>query len=245
MQLNEDICDLQLRGLKIIQKKQGFRLSMDSVLLSDFAKGTPSDHLVDFGTGTGVLPLLMWGKGKCGTADAVEILPDMAELAERNMKMNGLDDRIRVRCCPAERFPELTETRGADSVICNPPYGHARSVCQGDELRTARQQTGDGIEGWIKAAYRVLKRKGRMFLVYPASGLLELMTMLQRNRLEPKRFRLVYSYSSSAAKLVLVEAVRDAKPLLHPMPPLILYEQPGVMTREVREIYQLGDTKHE
>lgn len=248
MQLNEseDLCDLQLKGLKLIQKRQGFRLSMDAVLLSDFAKGSPSDHVVDFGTGTGVLPLLLWGKKKCGTADAVEILPEMAELAARNARLNCLEDRIRIHCCSVEEFPERIETGDVDSVICNPPYGDANALCvsERENIRTARQQSGDGIGAWIGAAYRILKGKGRMFLVYPASGMLALMTQLQRHRMEPKRFRLIYSYSTSPAKLVLLEAVRDAKPLLHPMPPLILYEQPGVMTREVREIYQPGESNH-
>lgn len=237
---DERLEDLQRGGLRVLQKREGVRFGMDTVLLSDFARIGPAARVADFGTGTGVLPLLLYGRGKGKRFDAFEIQEEMADMAGRTMKLNGLEEVIRVHTQPVESAEEVLGAHAVDAVVMNPPYyeKNARSSASVDR-RLARQQTGQGLAGWLHAAYRVLYARGRVAMVYPASRMLEAMDALCAARLTPKRFRMVYPRADKAAELVLIEAVRDAKPLLHPEPPLIVCAMDGSMTEEMRRIYHL------
>lgn len=235
---NETLEDLQLKGLRLIQKKEGFRFGMDSVLLADFAKIRPGDEVVDFGCGTGILPLLLWGRGKGKHFLGIEIQESMAEMAERTVKLNGLSGTIEIRCA------DITENMNippcsVDAVVCNPPYGMPGRVLrnQTETIATARHQDQHTLARFFRSAFRILKGKGKLFLVYPAAQMFSLMTELKASHLEPKHFRLVYPDAKHPANLVLMEAVRDAKPLLHPMPPLLIYNEEGNLTNELQSIY--------
>lgn len=235
----ERLDDLQLAGMRILQKEAGFRFGMDAVLLADFARVEPTHAVADFGTGTGILPLLLLGRGKGNHVDAFEIQADMADMAQRTMKLNGLEERVTVHAVPVEQATEVLAPCSVDGIVCNPPYGTpgATLLNPSDTLRLARHQSADGLKAWLKAAYRLLKGKGRISLIYPAPRMLELMQALEQAHLAPKRFRLVYPSATKPANLVLVEGMKDAKPMLHPEPPLIVYEQDGSMTAELKRIY--------
>lgn len=235
----ERLDDLQLAGLRILQKETGFRFGMDAVLLADFARVEAKSMVVDFGTGTGILPLLLLGRGKGAHVDAFEIQPDMADMARRTMALNGLESRVAVHALPVEQAMEVLPPCSTDSIVCNPPYGTPGTTLlnPSDTLRLARHQSSDGITAWLKTAYRLLKGKGCMAMVYPAPRMLELMQALEQAHLAPKRFRLVYPMATKPANLVLVEGMKDAKPMLHPEPPLIVYEQDWSMTDELKRIY--------
>lgn len=240
---DERIDDLQLAGLRIIQKDSGFRFGMDAVLLADFARVEERDHAADFGTGTGILPLLLAGRGRGAHFDALEIQPDMADMAKRSVRLNGLTERIMVHHVPVEEADSVIEPGSLDAIVCNPPYGVPGTTLLNPEkaLSTARHQTAAGLTAWYRMAYRLLRGKGRFHMVYPAPRMLEAMTALSKARLEPKRFRLIYPSAEKPANLVLIEAMKDAKPMLHPEPPLIIYERDGSMTQELRRIYHLTD----
>lgn len=240
---NERIDDLQLAGLRILQKTTGFRFGMDAVLLADFARVEARDRVADFGTGTGILPLLLAGRGRGTHIDALEIQPDMADMAKRSISLNQLAERITVHNVPVERADEVITPGSLDAIVCNPPYGIPGSTLLNPEksLSTARHQSEDGLGAWYRMAYRLLRGKGRFHMIYPAPRMLEAMTALSKARLEPKRFRLVYPYADKPANLVLIEAMKDAKPMLHPEPPLIIYEQDGGMTPELKRIYHITD----
>ncbi len=243
IQADERLDDLQLGGLRILQKERGFRFGMDAVLLADFARVEARDRVADFGTGTGILPLLLAGRGKGEHFDAFEIQPEMAEMAARSVSLNGLTERIAVHNLPVEQAEEAVQPGSLDVIVCNPPYGVPGTTLLNPEktLSLARHQTEAGLAEWFRTAYRLLRGKGRFNLIYPAPRMLEVMTALSRARLEPKRFRLIYPYADKPANLVLIEAMKDAKPMLHPEPPLIVYEQDGGMTAELRRIYHLTD----
>lgn len=239
----ERIDDLQLAGLRILQKEQGFKFGMDAVLLADFARVDERDRAADFGTGTGILPLLLAGRGRAAHIDAFEIQPDMAEMAARSVALNGLDDRISVHNVPVEEADTIVQPGSLDAIICNPPYGVAGTTLLNPEkkLSMARHQTEDGLAAWFRMAYRLLRGKGRFAMIYPAPRMLEVMMALSKARLEPKRFRLIYPYEDKPANLVLIEAMKDAKPMLHPEPPLIVYQPDGGMTPELKRIYHITD----
>ena len=240
---NERIDDLQLAGLRILQKMNGFRFGMDAVLLADFARVEARDRAADFGTGTGILPLLLAGRDRGAHIDALEIQHDMADMAMRSVRLNRLTERITVHNIPVERADEVITPGSLDAIVCNPPYGIPGATLLNPEkaLSTARHQTEDGLTAWYRMAYRLLRGKGRFHMIYPAPRMLEAMTALSRARLEPKRFRLIYPYADKPANLVLIEAMKDAKPMLHPEPPLIVYEKDGSMTPELKRIYHITD----
>jgi len=239
---DETLDDLQREGLRLIQKKHGFRFGMDSVLLADFARVHPGDTVADFGCGTGVLLLLLKGRGKGKKLIGVEIQKDIAEMAQRTVLLNHLEESIQIICSDIKEISGLLPSGSVDAVVCNPPYGMPGQVLrnQKEGLATARHQNADTLKDFFLAAFHVLKGRGRIFLVYPAAQMFSLMTELRRNHLEPKRFRLVYPDLEHPANLVLLEAVKDAKPRLHPMPPLIVYEKDGSFTKELKTIYHLS-----
>jgi len=239
----ERIDDLQLAGLRILQKEQGFKFGMDAVLLADFARVDVRDRAADFGTGTGILPLLLAGRGRAEYIDAFEIQPDMADMAGRSVALNGLEERIAVHNLPVEAADTVVQPGSLDVIICNPPYGVAGTTLLNPEkkLSLARHQSEDGLTAWFRMAYRLLRGKGRFAMIYPAPRMLEVMTALNKARLEPKRIRLIYPYADKPANLVLIEAMKDAKPMLHPEPPLIVYQADGSMTEELKRIYHITD----
>ncbi|MBR6030058.1 MAG: tRNA1(Val) (adenine(37)-N6)-methyltransferase [Clostridia bacterium] len=232
--------ELQPGGLRILQKAEGFRFGMDSVLLADFADIRSGDAVADFGTGTGILPLLLISRGKGAVFTALELQQDMADMAARSMALNGLEDRVKVLHLPVEEAESAIAPCSLDAVICNPPYGMPGTTLQNpsEERRLARHQTEDGLRLWLRTAFRLLKGKGRMAIVYPAPRMLQVMRDMEDAHLAPKRFRLVYPRQDKPAKLVLIEAQKDAKPMLHPMPPLIVYQADGSPTEELRRIYR-------
>ncbi len=238
---DERIDDLQLAGLRIIQKRDGFRFGMDAVLLADFARVEERDRAADFGTGTGILPLLITGRGRAAHFDAFEIQPDMAEMALRSVALNGMTDRIAVHSLPVEQAAEVIAPGSLDVIVCNPPYGVPGTTLlnPAETLKIARHQGEKGLTEWYKMAYRLLRGKGRFAMVYPAPRFLEAVDGLRKARLEPKRFRLIYPAADKPANLVLIEAMKDAKPMLHTEPPLIVYKDDGSMTEELKHIYHL------
>lgn len=240
---DERVDDLQLEGLRIIQKKSGFRFGMDAVLLADFARVEPRDCAADFGTGTGILPLLLAGRGKGAHFDAFEVQGDMADMAKRSVSLNGLTEHIAIHHVPVEQADRIVLPGSLDVIVCNPPYGVPGTTLLNPNaaLSTARHQTEAGLREWFRMAYRLLRGKGRFMMIYPAPRMLEAMNALSGARLEPKRFRLIYPRADKAANLVLIEAMKDAKPMLHPEPPLIVYEQDGSMTAELKRIYHITD----
>lgn len=240
---DERLDDLQFAGLKILQKTAGFRFGMDAVLLSDFVRAEAQATVADFGTGTGILPLLMWGRGKGQRFEAFEIQREIADMARRSVALNGLSARIRVHEASVEEAPSLLAPGSVDVIVCNPPYGMPGATLHNPGLSKdlARHQDPRGLKPWFTAAYRLLRGRGRMALIYPAPMMLSLMNDLSRAALIPKRFRLIYPRVDKPANLVLVEAVKDARPTLQPEPPLIVYEQDGTMTPELRKIYHQQD----
>lgn len=237
----ENLHDLQLHDLWLIQKDKGFRFGMDAVLLSDFCRTGEKDIVADFGTGTGILTVLLLGKNKAARIEAFEILPEMAEMAERSLRMNGQETRARVWSTDCGNAAEVLEINSLDAIVTNPPYGEkGRTLINpSPEKAVARHQEEDTLDKFFKAAYQCLKGKGKIFLIYPVQGMLSIMEVLKRHHLEPKRFRLIYPYADKPANLVLIEAAKDAKPGLLSMPPLVVYLQPGEYTDEVAEIYGL------
>ena len=238
---NETIEDLQLKGLKLIQSKDDFRFGMDSVLLAHFADIRPDDTVADLGTGNGVLIFLLYGRNKGKKYYAIDIQQKAAELARRNAELNHLDDQITVINTNAHDASEYIRICSVDAVVCNPPYGQpsASLASPYESKAVARNQNKDTLDQFLTGAFKILKGKGSLYLVYPAAQMLYLMRCLQDHHLEPKRFQLVYPFLHKAANLVLIEATKDARPTLHPMPPLVIYQDDCSLTNELKSVYHI------
>lgn len=238
---DETLEELQPFGLKLLQKKEGFRFGMDSVLLADFAGIRTDDLVADFGTGSGVLPLLLIGRKKGNRFIGVEIQQDIADMAQRTVSLNHLDDRIRILCADVKDATSSIDPCSLDAVICNPPYASPGSALSSPFSTRAisRNQQESTLAGFFRSAFILLKGKGKFSMVYPAPQMFHAMSLLHQAHLEPKRFQLVYPYENKPANLVLIEAVKDAKPTLHPMPPMIIYTHEQTLTNRLKSVYHI------
>ena len=236
---DERIDDLQFKGLCIIQSPRAFRFSMDSVLLADFAKARPGMRVCDLGTGTGILPLLLLGRAERITCDALELQPDAAERAERTMRLNGVEDSIRVLCQDLRQVRQALPHAAYDLVICNPPYSAAPASLPSPNpaLCAARQEAACTLPDVAAAAAWLLKGRGRGVFMLPAARLSDIYSVLPRFRLEPKRIRFVHSMAERPARLVLMEAQMEVRPGVQIEPPLIVHHPDGSDTEELRRIY--------
>ncbi|MBQ9197504.1 MAG: tRNA1(Val) (adenine(37)-N6)-methyltransferase [Clostridia bacterium] len=236
---NERIDDLQRGGLCVIQRTDAFRFGTDAVLLSAFASPRKHDRLCDLGTGTGVIPLLLYGRENTLTADAVEIQPEMADMAARSMALNGLENVIRVHTGDLREIRALLPHCRCDLVTCNPPYGKAGgALLNPDESkRLARHEEACRITDVAQAAAWLLHDGGRQCCVFPASRLMELMDAMRGCRLEPKRLRMVHSRRNKQAHLCLLESMLGAHAGLIVEPPLVIFEDNGAYTEEMKAIY--------
>ena len=237
----ERIDDLQFMNLRIIQSPDAFRFGMDSVLLADFARARPRSRVCDLGTGSGILPLLLYGRSPDITCDAVEIQPDAAERAGRSMRLNGLEDKITVHNRDLKEARAFLPHAAFDLVICNPPYSPEKASLASTRpaLRTARQEGGCTLEDVAAAAAWLLRSRARFSLMLPAARLTDAFDTLRRHRLEPKRLRLVHANVQRPARLALMEAMLDVNPGLIIEPPLIIHDLDGMDTQELRRIYHM------
>lgn len=238
---DERIDDLQYRGLRIIQHPKRFCFGMDAVLLADFARLRPRERVADAGAGTGILSVLLSAKQPDATFEAVELQPDMAEMAARTMRLNGLEARVRVHCLDIREAPERLGCERMDAVVCNPPYGKQGGTLRNpaDTLAASRHETEGDLEAFLHASGALLRTHGRLYLCFPAPRFLELCDGLRAQRLEPKQVRMVCARADRAPYLALVEAMKNAKPQLHWQPPLIVYGPDGQPTAELDRIYHI------
>ena len=241
----ERLDTLQYQGLNIIQKEKGFRFGTDSVLLADFASPRPGDRVVDLGTGTGILSILMASRQLNSSYMALEIQPDMAEMAARSVALNQMDDRIEVRQCD---FREAARQLGHGTftlAVCNPPYGKAGGAMVNvrDSERIARHESECTVEDVAKSAAALLKVGGRLAVVYPAPRAFEMMAALRACHMEPKRIRTIHSQADREPKLILLDAVKGGGSMLHWMPPLVLNNPDGTPSDEWKRIYRVNENQ--
>jgi len=236
----ERLDDLQRDGLKIIQHPDAFRFGMDSVLLAHFAS-RPYGRLLgcDLGTGSGILPLLVCARMPGAQFDAVEIQPECAERAGRTMKLNGLEEKIRVRCMDLRDAPGILGYGKYDLVICNPPYGRAGGTLlnPAETKQIARHEGDTDITQICASAAKLLRTGGRFCVVFPAHRFLELSDAMRLSGMEPKRVRLIHPFPDRAPNLVLLEGNRGARPGLDFQPPLFVRNLDGQESDELKEIY--------
>ena len=236
---NERIDDLQRNGYRIIQDPDRFCFGMDAVLLSGFAAAKKGDKVLDLGTGTGIIPILMEAKTEAEHLTALEIQPESADMARRSVALNGLEDKITVVTGDIKEAKELFPKASFQVVTSNPPYmiGQHGLANPHGEKAIARHEILCTLEDVIENAAALLVPGGHFYMVHRPFRLAEIMTTLVKYKLEPKRMRLVYPYVDKEPNMVLIEAVRGGKSRLEVEKPLIVYKEPGVYTSEIYDVY--------
>lgn len=236
---NERIDDLQISGYRIIQDPERFCFGMDAVLLSGFANARETDTVLDLGTGTGIIPILMAAKYGCARLTGLEIQVESADMARRSVELNGLSGRIGIITGDIKEADRIFPAASFTCVTCNPPYMIGdHGIANPDEPKAiARHEVLCTFADVARAAERLLAVGGHFYLVHRPFRLPEIMTTLSEHHLEPKRMRLVYPRVDKEPSMVLLEAVRGGKPRMTVEKPLILCEPDGSYTAEMREKY--------
>ena len=235
----ERIDDLQRNGYKIIQNENKFCFGMDAVLLSGFANVKEGENVLDLGTGTGIIPILLAGKTKGRHFTGLEIQSCSADMAARSVKYNHLEDRISIVEGDIKEAGKVFEPASFDVITSNPPYmtGQHGLVNPDEEKAIARHEICCTLEDVISQTAKLLRVGGRFYLVHRPFRLAEIIHMLVEYRLEPKRMKLVYPFVDREPNMVLIEAVRGGKSRITVEKPLIVYQKPGVYTDEIYDIY--------
>ena len=234
---DEQLDDLELCGLRIIQKKDGFKFGTDAVLLSDFAKDIHSEHTLDLCSGTGIIPFLLYGKSKTKKYTLVEIQKDIAKMAKKSVELNLLCDNMKVVCEDLKNAVSVFGKRQFDLITCNPPYIRDSVMNENDSKTIARHEVMCTLEDIIKVSSELMKTTGRLAMVHRPSRIAELLYLMKKYKIEPKRMRFVQKTPSAPPILVLVEGLFGAKSDVIVQNPLILYNEDMTETSELKEIY--------
>ena len=236
---NERIDDLQRNGYCIIQDPDRFCFGMDAVLLSGFATAKDGARVLDLGTGTGIIPILLAAKTKAAHLTGLEVQADSADMAGRSVALNGLEEKINIVTGDIKGADKLFHAASFDVITCNPPYmigAHGLKNPE-DAKAIARHEILCTLEDVISQAAKLLVPGGRFFFVFWPFRLAEIIVTLTKYRLEPKRMRLVYPFADKDPNMVLLEAVRGGRPRMTVEKPLIVYSEPGVYMPEIYEVY--------
>lgn len=236
--VHERLDDLQ-NGYEIIQNTEKFCFGMDAVLLSDFAKVKKRENVLDLCTGTGIIPILLAAKTSGRHITGMEIQAECSEMAQRSVLHNHLESRVTIQQGDIREAFAIFGGASFDVVTCNPPYMiHNHGLENPHESKAiARHEILCTLEDVICQASKVLKMKGRFYMVHRPFRLAEIMSCMVKYHLEPKRMRLVYPYVDREPNMVLIEGLMGGNSRLEVEKPLIVYERPGVYTEEIYKIY--------
>ncbi len=231
-----------IRDIKIYQNRDGYRFSVDAVLLYSFADMRYARHIADLGTGSGIIGLLLARKYPKANVTLVELQESLHRLAVKNIAINHLDDRVTAVLSDIRHLKENFEPMIQDLVVSNPPFRKPTTgkLSVGQERSIARHELALQFGELAAAASHLLKSKGRFFMIYHPERLLDAVASLRLFRLEPKRIRFVHNDAGAESKIVMIEAVKEAKPGVKIEKPLFIYNTDGTYTAEVSAMYGDG-----
>lgn len=225
--------------IRLKQLRGGYRYSIDAVILADAVQPKPRETLVDLGTGCGIIPLILAFRHPGIRVWGVELQPALAALAEANIRENALTSRVTVLGVDMRAIRPQMVGAPVDTVVSNPPYRSGRSgrVNPNEQRALARHEIAVTLPDIVHVARRLLKRGGRLVMIYTASRLAELLWHLRAGRIEPKRLRSIHSRAGTDARLVLIEGTKDGRPGMVVVPPLVVYAGRGRYSAEVAAMF--------
>lgn len=243
---NERIDDLQYKGLKIIQKENTFRFGLDAVLVSNFADVKKNDCVIDLGTGTGIISILIAGKTEAKCITGIEIQEDMADMAKRSVTLNNLYGRVKIVCGDLRKSAEIFGTSQFDVVVTNPPYMNVGGgLLNPNETKAiSRHEILCSLEDVINVSDKILKPMGQFAMVHRPDRLVDIIWLMRKYSIEPKYMRFVYPSVYKKANLVLIKGTKQGRPQLKMMEPLYVYNEKGKFSDEINKIYGRGENAH-
>lgn len=237
----ERLDDLQRNGYKIIQNEKLFCFGMDAVLLAAFAKVKDGEKVLDLGTGTGVIPILLEARTGGSAFTGLEICASSADMAARSVKYNQLEEKVSIIQGDIKEADRIFPAASFDVVTSNPPYMTANHglVNPDTDKACARHELLCTLEDVVRQAARALKPRGRFYMVHRPFRMAEIIRVLSQYKLEPKRLQLVYPFVDKEPNMLLIECMKGGNPRVTVEPPLIVYQEPGVYTDYVRRLYEM------
>ncbi len=241
--VKETLDNLSLGNLQLFQAENGYRYSLDPVLLARFVSIAAGETVVDLGTGCGIIPLILAQISAAGSLLGIERQPLLADRAKRNVEINQLTDRVTIIADDIRRVADLLPAASCDLVVTNPPYRHLGSgrIAPNDERAAARHELAGGLADFVAAASWLLKNGGSFAVIYLVERLPELLAGMVAKDIEPKRLRMVHPRQGEAAKMVLLEGRKGGRPGLQVEKPLYIYkngEGGRDYTEEVLQMYE-------
>lgn len=236
----ETIDEISGSRLRIFQKEKGYRFSIDALLLAQFVHLKKGDHIIDLGTGSGVIAVIMAQRKECGRVVGVDIQEELIDMAKRSVLLNNLEEKLVICRGDIRNIEALFDSKSFNVAVFNPPYRKLKSgrINPDDQKSIARHEIKATLQDFLNAAGYVLKRSGRAYIIYPATRMVDLLSSMRISGIEPKRMRIVHSHDDSSAEFVLVEGIKSGREELEVMPPLFIYSEGGEYTEEMTCIFR-------
>lgn len=237
---NERIDDLQYKGLKIIQDKNGFCFGIDSVLLSDFAKNLKNNvNVMDLGTGTGIISILLCAKTNLKKIIGVEVQEEVFDMAKRNVQLNNLENRMEVINRNILDLNDIYPKQSIDVIVTNPPYKKNETGLKNEckKKLISRHEITATLEDFIKVSRDLLKDKGEFYMVHRPDRLVDIIALMRKYKIEPKVLKFVHSNCNKSSNLILIKGIKNAKPFLKIEENIYIYDENGNYTEQIKKIY--------
>jgi tRNA1Val (adenine37-N6)-methyltransferase len=226
--------------LKILQKKKGYRYTIDSILLAHFVELHEEERLLELGAGSGVISLVLAFRCPTLRVTGIELQEDLVGMAGRSVLMNNMEGRVEILHGDARKADDLLKARSCDVAVFNPPYrkmGSGKMNPQAEKA-LARHEIAGSVTEFLRAAAHALKPGGRMCLIYPCSRMVEAIHQMRSKKLEPKRLRMVHSRPGSRGDFILVEGLKGGGEELSVLPPLFIYKENEGYSEELEELFR-------
>lgn len=237
---NERLDDLQYKGLRLLQKKDGFCFGVDAVLLSHFAQVEKNSSVIDLGTGTGIIAVLLAAKRQPSRVVGLEIQQDMAEMAKRSVELNSMESIIEIVNGDIKDAVKLFGSASFDAVVTNPPYMERGGglVNPADTKAIARHEILCTLEDVVGVSAKLLKPGGKLSMVHRPHRLADIVFHMRKNEVEPKYFQFVHPSPGKKPNLLLISGTKKGRPELRVLEPLYVYDSLGNYTKEINNIYE-------
>lgn len=236
----ETVDELLGGRIRIFQKEKGYRFSMDALLLAHFIYLKKGDIIIDLGTGSGVIAIIMARRKECGKVFGVDIQEELVDMAKRSVQLNNLRDKIAIHQGDIRNIEAFFDSKSFNVAVFNPPYRKLKSgrINPSDQKSIARHEIRAKLQDFLKATVYILKKSGRAYIIYPATRMVELLSSMRISGIEPKRMQIVHSHDASRGEFVLVEGIKSGREELEVMPPLFIYSEGGKYTEAMTNIFR-------
>jgi tRNA1Val (adenine37-N6)-methyltransferase len=240
---NEQIDDLQYKGYKLIQKKDGFKFGLDAVILSNFSDVKKNSRVIDLGTGTGIIAVLTAIKSQAKSVFGLEIQEELAMMAERSVQLNNLTNKITIVRGDIKEASSIFGCSEFDEVISNPPYiSYGKGLLNPNDTKAlSRHEIMCTLEDVVREASKLLSPGGRFSMVHKPSRLAEIIYIMKQYKIEPKIMRLVQPYFGRRPNLVLIKGIKGSNQEINVLEPLIIFDEHGKYTEEIDKIYSRNE----